>query len=87
MKERSTSSYGVSVARKKTTVYVEEELLRGARVAAARAGKRDSDILEEALRRYLGVDVLDRVGARSDLGEEEAFRLAYDELHEERRRG
>ena len=72
--------------RKKTTVYIEEDLLRNARVAAARAGKRDSDILEEALRRYLGVDVLDRVWARSDLSEDEALELVYDELHKERRR-
>ncbi len=49
------------MARKKTTVYVEEDLLRSARVMAARAGKRDSDIVEEALRTYLGVDVLERV--------------------------
>lgn len=73
------------MARKKTTVYVEEDLLRNARVAAARAGKRDSDILEDALRSYLGIEVLDRVWARSDLTEDQALRLAYDELHKERR--
>jgi hypothetical protein len=74
------------MARRKTTVYVEEELLRNARVAAARTGKRDSDILEEALRSYLGVDVLERVWAKSDLDESQALELAYDELHKERRR-
>jgi hypothetical protein len=75
----------VPVARKKTTVYIEEDLLRNARIVAARAGKRDSDILEDALRSYLGVDILERVWARSDLTEEQALQLAYDELHEERR--
>jgi hypothetical protein len=73
------------MAKKKTTVYVEEDLLRSARVAAARAGKPDSDILEEALRRYLLTDVLERVWARSDLDEEQALTLAYDELHKMRR--
>jgi len=72
------------VARKKTTVYVEEDLLRSARVMAARAGKRDSDIVEEALRTYLGVDVLERVWSRSDLDEKQALELAYDELHRSR---
>jgi hypothetical protein len=73
------------VTRKKTTVYVEEDLLRSARIAAARSGKRDSDILEEALRSYLGRDVLERVWARSTLTEDEADEIAYTELHEERR--
>ncbi len=72
------------MARKKTTVYVEEDLLRSARVMAARAGKRDSDIVEEALRTYLGVDVLERVWSRSDLDEKQALELAYDELHRSR---
>ena len=50
------------------------------RVAAARSGKRDSDVVEEALRRYLGFALLDQVWARSDLTEEEALQLAYEEL-------
>jgi hypothetical protein len=50
-------------------------------VAAARAGKRDSDVVEEALRRYLGLALLDQVWVRDDLGEEEALQLAYQELH------
>jgi hypothetical protein len=49
------------VTRKKTTVYVEADLLRSARIAAARSGKRGSDIFEGALRSYLGRDVLERV--------------------------
>jgi metal-responsive CopG/Arc/MetJ family transcriptional regulator len=73
------------VARKKTTVYVEEDLLRGVRVMAERAGKSDSDIVEEALRNYLGVDVLERVWPRSNLDENEALELAYDQLHRSRK--
>lgn len=73
------------MARTKTTVYLDPQVLRAARVAAARAGKRDSDVMEEALREYLGLAVIDRMRSRSDLDEDEAMQLAYEELHEMRR--
>ncbi len=73
------------MARAKTTVYLDPQVLRATRVAAARAGKRDSDVVEEALREYLGLAVIDRIRSRSDLDEEEAMRLAYEELHAMRR--
>lgn len=69
------------MAKKKATVYVEEDVLRAARVAAARAGKRDSEVFEAALRRYLGFELLDRVWARSDLDEDEAMALADEAKH------
>jgi hypothetical protein len=78
-------TYDADMARKKTTFYVDESLLRSLRVLAARQGTRDSDVVEAALREYLGFAVLDRVRARSDLTEEEAMKLAYDELHAMRR--
>ncbi len=74
------------MARKKTTVYIEEELLKAAKISAARSGKRDYQIFEEALRHYLGLGLLEQVWRRSKLGEEEALRLAYRELHGSRRR-
>ena len=74
------------MARKKTTVYIDEDILRSTRVLAARTGKRDSDVVQDALRSYLGVDVLDRVWGRSDLDEEQALKLAYEEVHRGRRR-
>ena len=46
------------MARKKTTVYLDEDVLRSARIAAARSGKRDSDVIEEALRTFLGLEAL-----------------------------
>ena len=54
------------------------------RVAAARSGKRDYQVVEEALRAYLGLELLDKVAARSSLGETEALALAYEELHQGR---
>jgi hypothetical protein len=71
------------MARRKTTVYLEDNLLRQAKVAAARAGKHDYEVIEAALRRYLGLEVADRVWARnaaSPLDPDKALALAYAEL-------
>jgi hypothetical protein len=80
-----------NMARKKTTVYVDEELLREARVYAARQDLRDSDVIETALRRFLGGDILREVWDRNrDLDADEAMKLAYAELaaaRDERRGG
>jgi hypothetical protein len=73
------------MARSKATVYLDPDVLRATRIRAARTGKRDSDVVEEALREYLGLAVIDRVRARSDLTGDEAMALAYDELRAERK--
>jgi hypothetical protein len=73
------------MSRTKVTVYLDPGVLRATRVHAARKGKRDSDVVEEALREYLGLAVIDRIRSRSDLDEDEAMRLAYEELHAMRR--
>ncbi len=65
-------------------MYLDGDVLRAARVMAARTGRRDSDVVEEALRHYLGISVLEEIWASSpgDLSEEEALDLANRELHE-----
>jgi len=68
-------------SKKKVTYYLAEDLVRAAKVRAARSDRRDSEVVEEALRAYLGYDVVDRVWARSDLGEDEAVELAVSEQH------
>lgn len=73
------------MARSKATVYLDPDVLRATRVRAARTGKRDSDVVEEALREYLGLAVIDEIRAKADLDEDEAMKLAYDELHAMRR--
>jgi hypothetical protein len=75
------------MAKRKTTVYLDEELLRDAQIQAARSGKKDSELIEDAVRNYLGFDVLDEVWARSDLDEESALKLAYEALDAGRRAG
>jgi DNA-binding NarL/FixJ family response regulator len=72
------------MSKRKTTVYIDQELLRAARVFAARAGKRDSEVIEDALRAHLGIDALERIWSRSDLSEEEALSLAYEAVHQSR---
>lgn len=71
--------------KRRTTVTLDERVLRAVRVKAARAGRRDSDVIEDALRRDLGLELLDRVWERADLDEDEALRLAVEAQHEARR--
>lgn len=73
------------MAKTKTTVYLDETVLRATRVAAARSGQRDSEIVEEALRRFLLGGVLGSIWRHQreqglELSEEEALELAYGEL-------
>jgi hypothetical protein len=71
--------------RAKTTVYLDEDLLRAAKVQAARTGRRDYEVFEEALRQYLGLDVLEQVWGRVDIPEQSAAELAYRELRAARK--
>ena len=68
----------------RTTVTLDEQVLRAVRVAAARTGRRDSDVIEEALRRHLGFDLLERIWKNADLDEDEALALAVKAQHETR---
>jgi hypothetical protein len=58
--------------------------MRAVRVKAARTGRRDSDVIEEALRRDLGFDLLERIWQGADLDEDEAMKLAVEAQHEAR---
>jgi metal-responsive CopG/Arc/MetJ family transcriptional regulator len=62
----------------RTTLTIEEDVLRAVKVRAARTGKRESEVIEEAIRRDLGLDLLDRLWARNDLSEDEAMTLAIE---------
>ncbi len=68
-------------SKRKVTLYVDEDVMRAARVRAAGTDKRDSEVVEEALRAYLGFTAIAGVWARSDLTEEDAVRLAVEETH------
>jgi len=70
----------------RTTLTVDEDVLRAVKVRAARTGKGDSEVIEEALRRELGLELLDRLWARNDLSEDAATDLAVEAQHATRRR-
>ncbi|HVA87125.1 MAG TPA: ribbon-helix-helix protein, CopG family [Candidatus Saccharimonadales bacterium] len=72
------------MAKVRTTLTVDADLLRAVKVRAARTGKGDSEVIEEALRRDLGVDLLDRLWATNRLTEEEALTLSVEAQHETR---
>ena len=72
--------------KQRTTVTLDERVLRAVRVKAARTGRRDSEVIEEALRRDLGLELLEGIWAKADLGEDEALSLAVAEQHNARRR-
>lgn len=72
------------MAKTRTTVTLDTKILQAARVRAARSGRRDSEVIEEALRHYLGFELLDRIWAKADMDEEEAMRLAVEAQHETR---
>ena len=70
----------------RTTLTIDEGVLRAVKVRAARIGKRDSEVIEEALRKDLGFDLLERIWARNeDLSEDEAMALAVEAQHEMRK--
>ena len=74
------------MAKTRTTLTIDEEVLRAVKVRAARTGKGDGEVIEEALRRDLGLDLLDRMWAQNDLGEGEALELAVEAQHATRHR-
>jgi len=70
----------------RTTLTIDEEVMRAVKVQAARSGKADGQVIEEALRRDLGLDLLERLWSRSDLTEEQAMDLALEAQQKTRRR-
>lgn len=70
----------------RTTVTLDSDVLRAVKIRAARSGKGDSEVIEEALRRQLGIDLMERLWKRNDLGETEAMDLAVEAQHQTRGR-
>jgi hypothetical protein len=68
----------------RTTVTVDAEVLRAIKVRAARTGKGESEVIEEALRRDLGLDLLERLWDVNSLADEEALALSVEAQHQTR---
>jgi hypothetical protein len=66
----------------RTTVTLDEEVIRAVKIKAARSGRRDSEVIEDSLRRDLGLDDLEEVWARvKPAPEAEGLVLANAEVH------
>lgn len=68
----------------KAPVQIDAELLRRAQARAAQRGRAASDLVEEAVQRYLELDeVMERVwaGSPDDLSQDESLEIANRELH------
>jgi Ribbon-helix-helix protein, copG family len=74
------------MAKARTTLTVDQDVLRAVRIKAARTGKGDSQVIEESLRRDLGLDALASLWAGVTPAEEgKGLDLASSELRAMRR--
>jgi hypothetical protein len=69
------------MAKVRTTLTIEREVLRAVKVRAARTGMGESEVIEEALRRDLGMDLLEGLWAENRMSEEDATALAVEAQH------
>ena len=76
----------MATTKRRLTVYLDPEVARAAKVRAARLDKRDSEVIEDALRSHLGIAALDEAQSLSSLDEDEALELANAEVHAARRK-
>jgi hypothetical protein len=72
------------MAKVRTTLTIDDKVLRAVKHRAARGGQRESQVIEDALRRDLGVDLLDELWSRADLSEKTASKLALEAQHDTR---
>ncbi len=72
--------------RTRTTLTIDEDVLRSARVAAAHRGMKEGELIEEALRRHLGLGAFERIWAHADdppaKGDPDLAAMSDDELLE-----
>jgi hypothetical protein len=74
------------MAKTRTTLTIDEDVLRAVKVRAARTGKGDSEVIEEAVRRDLGLDLMERLWSRNDMSEDEAMNFALEAQEDARRK-
>lgn len=67
----------------RTTLTIDEAVLRAVRIRAERSGREEGEVVEDAVKRGLGLDVFERM-ERNDLSEEEAARLGVEAQHRTR---
>ena len=78
--------YDAEMTKVRTTLTIDEAVLRAVKIRAARTGQGDSEVIEGALRSVLGLDLLERLWARDPLPDAEATALAVEAQHATRPR-
>ncbi|HET7405707.1 MAG TPA: hypothetical protein VFJ21_01045 [Mycobacteriales bacterium] len=84
------------MARRKTTVYLDDDVLTATKVVAASSARSESDVVEDALRAYLQGDaaktaaaevraVMQRVAKRGPAANSTAMQVALDEVAKARK--
>lgn len=68
----------------RTTLTIDDEVLRAVKIRAARTGKGESEVIEAAVRRDLGLDLIERLWSRNDMSEDDAMTLALEAQREAR---
>jgi len=79
--------YNLDVARQKVTLYLDPMILRQLRVAAARRGVKDSELVEEAVKEHIGLAAFERLQAAAaplieGKTEDEVLQWVVDVQHE-----
>jgi hypothetical protein len=77
------------MAKVRTTLTIDEDVLKWVKIRAARIGVSDSSVIEASLRRDLKLDVLDELWSSATLSDSAAAELALEAQHatRPRRRG
>ena len=70
----------------RTTLTIDESVMRAVKIRAARSGRGDSEVIEEAVRQALGLDLMDSLWGKTDLDEKAALELAVEAQHSMRQR-
>lgn len=65
----------------RTTLTIDEDVMKWVKIRAARTGVSDSSVIEESLRRDLKLDVLDELWSEATMPEAQASELAVEAQH------
>lgn len=74
------------MTKRRTTLTIDENVLKAVKVRAARTGRGESEVIEDAVRRDLGLDLMERLWVRNDMSEAEAMDLAFEAQRATRRK-
>ena len=82
----TSQRYDAVMTKVRTTLTIDEDVLKWVKIRAARTGVSDSAVIEASLRRDLKLDVLDELWGSSSLSEAKASELAVEAQHATRPR-